>query len=412
MSSRLNTHFKLCLALLTLAMMLTSNAVAQFSSGSTGADGALDYTGKTGTFVFDPTQFNPSLHPPGQNVYNFTTITIPSTVTLVLSSQSLTGPVFWLAQGDVHIDGFINVSGHDGPAPGGDPSLRVPAAPGPGGYAGGVGGIAAGVFKASPAGSGFGPGGGAAGVASSFHGNGGTFTGSFILAPLVGGSGGGGAFCPNGSIGDGGGGGGGALAIASSTSIFLTGTIDARGGAGGCNCGGAGSGAGGAVKLVANTVSGNGQGVIRALGGGSCVSGTAGATGAIQLEAANLPITGIGADITETQAAPGALFLPTTPTSIQIVSVGGVPVANPPGGRFTNPDVVINTSSPVTIVIQTSGIPVGTVLNLNVYSEDGTTQTVQTTPLQGSVQSATASASVTFPPDLSLGSVKAVWTQQ
>jgi hypothetical protein len=73
---------------------------------------------------------------------------------------------------------------------------------------------------------------------------------------------------------------------------------------------------------------------------------------------------------------------------------------------------VINTSSPVTIVIQTTGIPAGTVLSLNVYSEDGTTQTVQTTPLQGSLQSATASASVTFPPDLSLGNVKAVWTQQ
>ena len=283
MSSRLNTHFKLCLALLTLAMMLTSNAVAQFSSGSTGADGALDYTGKTGTFVFDPTQFNPSLHPQGQNVYNFTTITIPSTVRLVLSSQSLTGPVFWLAQGDVHLDGTIDVSGHFGPNTGSDPSLRVPALPGPGGYAGGVGGTNGGQFNASPAGNGFGPGGGAAGTASSTQGRGGSFTGSFILAPLIGGSGGGGAFCPqSGPFGDGGGGGGGALAIASSTSITVTGAIDARGGAGGCLCGAGGGGAGGAVKLVANTISGNGAGLIRAAAGGSCGTNP-GSNGAIQL---------------------------------------------------------------------------------------------------------------------------------
>jgi hypothetical protein len=64
------------------------------------------------------------------------------------------------------------------------------------------------------------------------------------------------------------------------------------------------------------------------------------------------------------------------------------------------------------VTIQTTGIPPGTVLNLNIYSEDGSTQNVQTTPLQGTVQSATATASATFPPDLSLGIVKATWTTQ
>ena len=409
MSVRIN---KLWAYFLAIVLMLALNANAQFSSGSTGADGALDYSNlpTPSTVTFDPSKFNHSM---GQNIYNFTTITIPSGITVVLSSQLLNGPVFWLAQGDVNINGTVGLTGAAGASATTNTSLRVPALPGPGGYPGGIGGR-----PGSPPQAGFGPGGGAAGNNVGGQGDGrqfgagGAFTGNAVLAPPIGGSGGGGGFCIDGTnFGPGGGGGGGALVIASSTSIFVRGVINARGGdiAGGCSIA-SGGGAGGSVELVANVVAGTGT-VFAAGGDPSGCCGVAGSPGSIRFESVQLPVN-INTDIAASQAAPGALFQPNLPVSIQVVNVGGVQVANPALGRFQNPDVVINTSAPVTVTIQTTGIPPGTVLNLNIYSEDGSTQTVQTTALQGTLQSATATASVTFPPDLSLGYVKATWTTQ
>lgn len=398
-----------------IVLIFVGNVNAQFNSGSTGTDGTLDYSNlpSPSSVVFDPSKFN---HSPGQNTYNFTTINIPSGITVILSSQTLNGPVFWLAQGDAVISGNIQLKGQDGPAATANTSLRVPAVPGPGGYPGGIGANSG--QNPQP---GFGPGGGAAGINCCGsgdglqYGHGGTFTGNSVLAPPIGGSGGGGAFCNDGSgfFGAGGGAGGGALVIASTTSIVVNGIIDARGGAiapRSCNDQ-AGAGAGGSVELVSNLVKGSGQVLASGGGGSCCTSGTTGGNGSIRFESFQPPVT-INTDIPASQAAPGALFQPNLPVSIQVVSVAGIQVANPALGRFQNPDVVINTGAPVAVTIQTTGIPPGTVLNLNVYSEDGSAQTVQTTPLQGTLQSATATANVTFPPDLSMGIVKATWTTQ
>src|SRR5579864_5487963 len=111
-----NSRVKSWLMLLAAMMALTLNASAQFSSGSTGADGALDFSSVTAgsTVVFDPTKFTAAPHVAGQNIFNFTTITIPANVTVVLSGQNLTGPVFWLAQGDVRINGTLTLSGQSG----------------------------------------------------------------------------------------------------------------------------------------------------------------------------------------------------------------------------------------------------------------------------------------------------------
>lgn len=406
MSIKIGRHFRICLFLLPLLAAFVSPANAQFTSGSTGADGALDYSNMPSgsTVVFDPGKFDITTHPLGQNVYNFTTITIPANVTVVLSGQLMKSPVFWLATGDVRIDGTILANGQNGPDATVNTSLRVPAQPGPGGFFGGIGGDQ--TFSAQP---GDGPlGGGAGGVGNGVHGFGGGFSGNVLFAPPVGGSGGGGGFCPSPTtFGPGGGGGGGALVIASSTQIILDGVINARGGGafGGCDFGG-GAG-GGAVKLVANGITGNGNGSIVANGGASNVFG--GAAGAIRLEAFSFGAR-INTDIPTAQAAPGALFVPNQPVSIQVVSVAGVQLPVRPSGSFATPDVTINSGSPVPVTIQTAGIPPGTILTLNIYSEDGSTQTVQTTALQGTLQSATATANVTFPPDLSLGYLKATWT--
>src|SRR5262245_46728624 len=78
----------------------------KFNSGSNGSDGALNLT-TPGTIIFDPKSFTPPLNPAGDNVFNFTTINIGPGVTVKLSSKVFSGPVYWLAQGAVTINGTI-----------------------------------------------------------------------------------------------------------------------------------------------------------------------------------------------------------------------------------------------------------------------------------------------------------------
>lgn len=222
-----------------------------FDSGSTGADGAL----------FVPT--NRVLQVPPQGVFHFTTVEIKAGATLSFTANSLNTPVHILAQGNVVVDGRINLNARNGSS-----TPPTGGLGGPGGFSGGNPGT--GVV---PPGAGYGPGGArggnfsyesdAAGAGSYFSvGGGGTANrsttyGSPLLVPLIGGSGGGGT---TGSPGIGGGGGGGAILIASSTSIVIAGGIDAVGGGGvDPKNGGLGNGgSGGAVRLVAPKVSGGG----------------------------------------------------------------------------------------------------------------------------------------------------------
>src|SRR5713226_1346366 len=143
---------------LTLAVGAPRIEAQTFSSGSDGSDGPLAPSGPPGTVVlFDPTQFHGTQV--GANIFNFTTITIPQGVTVKLSGNVLNGPVFWLAQGNVDIDGGVDLSGGNGASQTNNPFARVPSVPGSGGYSGGVGGNIA--QSALP---GDGPGGGAAGT--------------------------------------------------------------------------------------------------------------------------------------------------------------------------------------------------------------------------------------------------------
>jgi hypothetical protein len=99
---------------LVVAAILTAVPFAQsqtFSSGSTGADGPLNLT-TPGTIIFDPAALG--LHPVVDNVFNFTTINVAAGVTVSFTSQRLSGPVYWLAQGAVTIGGQLNLDGEPG----------------------------------------------------------------------------------------------------------------------------------------------------------------------------------------------------------------------------------------------------------------------------------------------------------
>ncbi len=237
-----------------------------FSSGSTGADGALLVPATSGTVT---------LAVPPNGIFNFTTIEIQQGATLKFTRNTLNTPVHLLATGDVRVAGTIDVSGASGKS-------NPPAGGlgGPGGFDGGMPGI----LGAAP-GNGHGPGGGKGGdteypytagsAGSGSYGNhapgsaygvddysigDGVIYGSPLLVPLLGGSGGGGT---TGQPGRGGAGGGGAILIASNTQIQIPqgGVIRSKGGDND-NSDSQGvspaQGSGGAIRLVAPVVFGNG----------------------------------------------------------------------------------------------------------------------------------------------------------
>jgi hypothetical protein len=339
-----------------LVIVLGGIAVAQaqsFNSGSTGADGALELT-IPGTITFDPRSFSPPLNPAGDNVYHFTTIHVGSGVTLKLSSKALSSPVFWLAQGPVQIDGTVDLSGAEGG--------RAPSLAGAGGYPGG----AAGKLGYGPAG----------------------FTPNIFLVPLVGGFGGDGGETRSGGAG------GGAVLIASSTTITVNGSIIAEGG----NSLDGKGGGGGAIRLVAPIINGT-AGLLSARGGQP-----QGTDGRIRFEALDNQFAGSLNGTPFAVGKPFGLFLPPNPPAfVRVVSIGGVPV--------TTPDLTINQPGPVAVAIEARFIPRGTVLQLEFFSEGGNSQTIATTPLDGTFELSHATASITFPTGSTHTHMKASWKQ-
>ncbi len=387
--------------LLTMLVLASAPAaLAQtFSSGSTGADGALNLT-TPGIIVFDPKKFNPPLDPDGDNIYHFTTINIAAGVTVQLRGDLLTGPVIWLAQGAVQINGMVDLSGQDN-LYAASTLQRTVTVPGAGGYAGGYP-VASGV-----GGAGAGPGGGT--FCSPYNapqvGESGVFSGNQFLVPLIGGSGGG-AMGPYG-----GGAGGGAILIASSTSIIGAGSIRATGGNDPTpNYAISGTGSGGAIRLVAPSVTFSGLlNVSGGTPGARCRNGTN--DGVIRIEAFQIgSINKLGTLYT---ATPFGLFLPSTSAgpTLRVVSVGGNPVATLLSGAFTMPDVTVNSNLPLAVSIAATNVPVGTIVTLTIFSENGPDQTIQSTPLAGTLATSTATASVTLPSGFSKGFVKATFAQ-
>lgn len=412
------------LLVLVLATLLGVSALkAQtFDSGSNGSDGALDLTGQSGIVVFNPSSFNPPLDPDHDNVYHFTTIKIPSGVIVRLLAQVLGAkPVVWLASGTVIIDGTLDLSGENGHPYTGTGAPAVPSPAGAGGYPGGSGETTSqtwttGQGPGAPRGAGGGAGHAVAGQGASMANLNGAAYGNDFLLPLVGGSGGAGGINPSGQGGSGGGGGagGGAILIASSVSIRISGPIDASGGSGGQSSslsatGAGGGGSGGAIRLIAPIISSLGSGASLRASGGSGFGAGIGSKGRIRLEAFQHQFDRI-IDPPPSIATPGPVFPPASAPSVRIVSIGGVAVPANPNASFISPDVTLDDAATVTIQLAGSKVPVGTVVHLTLTPETGAIQTVDSTPLAGTFESSTATATVTIPHGFSRFSVQASWT--
>jgi hypothetical protein len=423
----LGTLFTATLVLVLLLSCTVSTGYAQtlptFDRGSTGSEGALSLT-TPGTYFFDPSDtalFGKVLDPDGDGIFNFTTINIAAGVTLRFRGDRYNRPVFWLASGTVSIAGTLDLKGDNfaqySPITDLDARRRL-TVPGSGGFSGGSGGN-----SSIPATPGDGPGGGtrvtcvfgtnACGVSGTFAGT------NRYLVPLIGGSGGGGATIVLNNLNSNtfymGAAGGGAILIASSISISIQspGQIDARGGN---SDGASGAGSGGAVRLVAPTISSFSTTRIFVNQGGT---GNGGSDGRARLEAFQYLINGSavatgGAMVSGslvTSGFPISVYLPSS--SVRIVSIDGQAVSATPAGNFLKPpDVTINKTAAVPVVVQAVGIPTSTPIKVIVYSDNPDDPLTVSTTYSGTLDSSLQSVvNVPFPFGLSRSYIRVTWTQ-
>ncbi len=388
----------LCLWLILVAII---SAHAQVNSGSNGSDGPFNPTGNVTINMAD--------HPDG--IYHYTSVNIPSGVTVTFTPNANNTPVVWLVQGDCVIGGSIEISGGNGGSNSG-------AQGGPGGFSGGNGG-------STPT-AGRGPGGAppSAGIpAVTYAGNAsfatlgqrivndvqgnsqalpGSLYGNQFCLPLVGGSGGGGQ-------NTGGSGGGGAILIASSLKVTVNGQINAKGGSrtnGQYDVSSGGSG--GAVRIVAPRITGGGQ--INSEGG-SGVGGWWSSTwvggysinfagnGRIRFDSPGLEFGGTVTGAFTQGFQP--IIIPASGQGVQlgIQSIGGVSVAGSPNGVLANPDVILpaQQTNPMNVVVNCSNLPMNTTITVTVRPANGADIVVTGTNSSGTPTASTATIPVTMP---------------
>ena len=229
LKSTLNSAIQ-CSIALTLALLMSTPAWAIYDSGSDGSLGDL-------ILKEDPKIVEVTL--PTDGVLHYKSISVPAGVTLKFIPNDDNTQVVLLATGDVLIDGVIDVSGSIAFKCDKNPPYKgLDYCAGPGG----PGGFSSGMDKQAGNGPGGGTGKTTTGLVNGFK----TY-GNAEWINLVGGSGSGAPSANQANSG----GGGGAITIASSGAIVVNGQILANGGG---NHGG-----GGKVRLVAETITGNGK---------------------------------------------------------------------------------------------------------------------------------------------------------
>ncbi|MEW6248910.1 MAG: hypothetical protein AB1555_19705 [Nitrospirota bacterium] len=390
------SHKPITCTILTMVAVFLSGGSNQvfaqaFSSGSTGASGALAPASNT------------TIALPADGILHYTTVTIPAGVTVSFQPNATNTPVTLLATGDVSISGTLNLNGTAGTGNAATPLVNAGGLPGPGGFAGGQSGARG--NSNNDAADGQGPGGGAA-TSGGFGSTGGTYgpPSTFVsLIPLFGGSGGGGFKGTINTSGLAGGGGGGAIVIASSTKITVNGTITAKGGNGAApGYVYAGGGSGGAIRLVAPEIAGTGTLDVSGGAGGNPAAGG----GRVRLEAFKMEFAGSVVPSTSSPSIStvcGPVTTLSTPPlasvpALTISSIAGVAVSSTTGS-YATADVLLppETTNPVTVVVTGTNIPVGSTFKLKHVPQFSLGPVVSTATSTGTLASSTATFSVTLP---------------
>jgi len=414
------------LVVVAIACLLVIPASAQLGVPSDGSDGAFNPTsnvvidlGEAAEAAWDVTP-NPT---PGKGVYDgqkwavvfrYSSVNIPSGVSVAFKNRAGYPPVVWLVQGDVTIDGTLSVSaGREGYVD----SIHQP---GPGGFRGGH--LYAGLH--SRAGAGFGPGGAMQADAGSMSGAGGSYGtlatgylpsqgaeqyGSSQLLPLLGGSGG----TSRDVYGRQAGAGGGAILIAAGGRVTLNGLLEARGGWIGWIPEiqtEHGPGSGGAVRIICDTLAGSG--LIDATGGNAGGPETRAGDGRVRLEY-NVSTTSpavYGVVTGGFPSNPPQVWPPDDTPTVKIVEVNGQSTPVDPKARMSlqQQDVSIATGDPVTWRVESRHVPSAWTVILRVNPMSGREVVTPCTMEAGGTEDlAYWSCTLTMPPGYSVAQVRA-----
>lgn len=394
-------NLRLLQTLVVLATVgLVSPLPAQLTiPGANGSDGALNVTVSTnidlGLAVTGPWDTNNTSNA-GKGVYDpakwavvfkYTSVNIANGATVTFKNHASRAPVVWLVSGSVTNAGTVSLDGEFG----GQGTARAPAG-GPGGFRGG----ATAYNGLNPSG-GFGPGGtldadgeyGLVGNPRSY--------GNPRIIPLIGGSGGSGR---NNSYN--GGGGGGAILIAASGTISLAPSsfINARG----ATTGNGYDGSGGAIRLIADQIVGDGR--IDANGPGSSAN-----VGRTRLEANTFSGGFAVSPVTQVMSpAPVTLWPPADACTVRVVSVFNQPLASDPKASLENApaDVTIDSSNPVTILLETANFPTNGIVNVFIKPRNAAPATHQASLVGGTTNLATWQVQRSFLPGYATIQARAV----
>lgn len=313
-------------------------------------------------------------------VFKYSSVNIPAGVKVTFKNHPTYAPVVWLVQGNVTIDGELNLDGKNANL--GLPACLTPSEPGPGGFRGAAMGPLGG-------GHGFGPGGVAAGTFGTPVGRYASMYGNPQIIPLIGGSGSGASPALADNLT--GGGGGGAIAIFASMNATVTGVIYSRGGtysvSNNSYCG-----SGGAVRVVASNVLGNG--LIK------CVNDGKNNNGRIRIESASLSPALLTSPETigVPPANPPVIWPAANAPIAKVVSVDAVNAPlDPRAPLVAGADVAIQNSNQVAILIETQNFPIEGVVQLNITPKFGNRTTLNATRLSGDITSATWRVQTTLP---------------
>jgi plastocyanin len=334
------------------ALVITDNTVIDLSQAVTGKWNDNN-SANAGKGVYDPEKW--------AVVFKYSSVTIQGGATVTFMNHASRAPVVWLVNGDVTINGTVNLDGQGATTP---PLL---AEPGPGGFRGGSGNYAPGAEDAA----GFGPGGGARRFADYWGIGGGGSYGSWgeggssvygnpSLIPLIGGAGGAGS---KGAVGTGGGAGAGAILIGCAGSLAISGIIHANGGSGIATTSAGGSGGG--IRLVTENLTGTG--IVQATGGGGALRG---GLGRIRVErvqnTSTLQITPDPSVIILPTSAIPQIWLPTNGPTVKIVSIGGNLTPVDPRAEFgaIGADTILPRVTSTTVVVETTNVEQASVVTV------------------------------------------------
>ena len=202
------------------------------------------------------------------------------------------------------------------------------------------------------------------------------------IIPLLGGSGGAGTTIVETLAASSGAGGGGALLIACQNQIEVSsGKILANGGNTTPNNIGdrneSGSGSGGGIRLVCDSLLGNG-GQLRAVGGVSANSPLyAGGVGRIRLERVSnvntLDVQPAPSTVNLETSTTALLWPPTGSPEVRVLSIGGAPAPTDPRVSFGSysPDVALPLTTSTTVMVETVNVEQASVVNVRITPRSG-----------------------------------------